>query len=78
MDFIFITYLKMQTEIKEIEISGNDHRSDQGYLASRLKEIETMEVDQRYSLNIHNFEDEYSFELINDSIEIIHRANLFV
>ena len=45
MDFIFITYLKMQTEIKEIEIGGYNHRSDQNYFDSKMKEIETLRVE---------------------------------
>ena len=58
MDFIFITYLKMETEIKEIQIYGYNHRYNQVSLDSDLKEIEAVGVDQQYSLHLYNFGDE--------------------
>ena len=49
----------MQTGVKEILINGYCyHGYGQDYLDSMLKEIETLGVDEQYSLLIHYFVDE--------------------
>ena len=53
----------MQTEIKKIHMSGYDHRSYPNHFDSKLKEIETMEVDQQYSLHLYDFRDEEEKEI---------------
>ena len=45
----------MQTEIKIFEINRVDYRYDQDYLNSKLKEIETLGVDQQYALSLNCF-----------------------
>ena len=51
----------MQTEIKQIVINRLE-RYRQGYINSKLKEIETLGIDEQYSLNISYFGNEYAFE----------------
>ena len=53
----------MQTEIKEIHMSGYNFSYGQGYLDSQLKEIKTIEVDQQYSLYLYDFRDEEDKEI---------------
>ena len=68
----------MQTEIKEIVIYRFRHSFNQSYLDSQLKEIETLGIDQQYTLDITGFGDEYAFEFIKKFIEIFPKTNLFV
>ena len=76
-DFIFITYQRKQTEIKKIEIYGFSHLSNQGYLDSVLKEIETMEVDEQYSLRISDFGDEEEgIKKIFETVFVKQKPNL--
>ena len=66
----------MQTEIKEIEIRGYYHRSNQNYLDTKLKEIETLGVDEQYSLNINDFGDEKEIKKIFESVFMKQKPNL--
>ena len=53
----------MQTETKRIEINRYDHHYYQSYLKSKLKEFETLGIDEQYSLNVSNFGDDEEKEI---------------
>ena len=65
-------------EIKGIEISGYDHRSNQSYLDSELKEIKTLGVDEQYTLYISDFGDEGEEEIkrIFETMFVEEKPNL--
>ena len=76
MDFVFITYLKMETKIKEIKIDRYNKRYNQNYFDSQLKEIETLGVDEQYSLNVFNFRSEEEIKKIFETVFMKQKPNL--
>ena len=47
----------MQTKIKEIKVNPFEYQ-DQGYINYMMKETQALGVDEQYSLNISDFDDE--------------------
>ena len=67
----------MQRGIIEIKISGYDYHSDSDYLDSKVKEIETQGVDEKYSLHIHDFQyDEEGTKKIFETVFLKQKPSL--
>ena len=67
----------MQTEIKRINVHGYHYCSDKGYFDSKLKEIETLGVDEQYSLYIISFgDDEEGTKMIFENVFVKQKPNL--
>ena len=67
----------MQREIREVEINGYDHLYNKGYLDCKLKEIETLGVDEQYSLLINSFDDdEEEIKKIFETVFVKQKPNL--
>ena len=62
--------------MKIIKIYGYHHRSYQGYLDTKLKEFETLGVDEQYSLDIDSFGDEEEIKKIFETVFMKQKPNL--
>ena len=67
----------METEIKKIVIYGYRHLFSQDYFDSKLKEIETLGVNEQYSLKIESFRNaEEEITKIFETVFVKQKPNL--
>ena len=67
----------METEVNEIQINGYCHRTNRGYLDSKMKEFEAVGADEQYSLDITEFYNaEKGTKKIFEAIFVKQKPNL--